>query len=144
MDIGHLSWPVALYQYDMTSLQCFLKFWLLESISIPYLAANSHALVTHVLTPHRCSLFSSLNTCLTILVSGRSWSRFRYDRAFIWQYRLGGIWPHSPTTITLLVIDFTFRTHIMVEKLVNCRINRHIYTPDIAAAQQDRTHNILE
>ena len=113
MDIGHLCWPVALVPVRYDKLTMFLEILLAGIniyLSIPYVSANSHALVTHVLTPHRCSLFSSLNTCLTILVSGRSWSLFTYDRTFIWQYIIGGIWQHSPpTTITLLVVGFTFR-----------------------------------
>ena len=95
----------------MTSLQRFLKWWLLEIKSIPYFSASSHALVTHVVTSHKCCLSSSLNTCLINLVPGTSWSLFRYDRIVIWQYILGDIWPHSPTTITLLVVDLTCTTY---------------------------------
>ena len=71
------------------------------------LSTSSLAWVTRVVKPSWCYLASSLYTCLTILSLG-IWLRRLIAGTL--QYIHGGMIPHSPYSIILLVVTFTLKT----------------------------------
>ena len=115
-----LNWLVIRFlQYCLN----FAPLFMLRYIS--YFCASTF--VTQVLKPQSCNFNNSEYVCLTIIFGARFCSIFKKHIALICADMLGGIFPLSPTTIMLLVVDFTFRTHrIYQQNTLSMLIYTHI------------------